>query len=263
MRDWIHTALLFVLTASCFAQQFFDSGGIKIRYSEQGRGQPVVLIHGWMVDSSMWARVGAALAPEFRVITLDCRGHGQSDKPHDAEAYGSHMAEDVVRLLDHLKVPKAHLVGYSMGAILAGRVVADHPERILSVTFAGAAPVLEWRPDDLKETDAFLKKWNEDTAFRAVSRLLVGERDQVALTAANRSLRQVTVSAAELRTYRGPVLFVHGSKDWPSTSHYVAAARQVLDQAELRVIPGADHLSTPSNPEFAAAVLKFLRANSQ
>src|SRR3712207_504342 len=99
--------------------QFFDSNGMRIRYVEQGSGPPVVLIHGFSgsLDTG-WVETGVLpkLAADYRVIALDCRGHGQSDKPHDPKSYGRQMSEDVVRLLDHLNISRAHIVGHSMGA---------------------------------------------------------------------------------------------------------------------------------------------------
>src|SRR3954469_11012898 len=129
------------------ADEVFDSNGVKIRYVTEGTGEPVVLIHGWMGDSSTWGRDRSGNTKlkgvdGFRLIALDCRGHGKSDKPHDADQYGPEMAADVVRLLDHLKVEKAHLVGYSSGAFIAGKVAATHPERVLSVVYGGQAPLV-------------------------------------------------------------------------------------------------------------------------
>ena len=91
----------------------FDSNGVKIRYVTAGTGEAVVLIHGWMGDSSMWGSDPSGntkLKPSdgIQAIALDCRGHGKSEKPHDPEKYGPEMAADVVRLLDHLKIEKAH-----------------------------------------------------------------------------------------------------------------------------------------------------------
>src|SRR5205085_2785653 len=122
-----YQSLLTVLVVCCLvpravdaADGVFDSNGVKIRYVTEGKGEPVVLIHGWMGDSSMWGRDSSGntqlkAADGFQVIALDCRGHGKSDKPHDPTQYGPEMAADVVRLLDHLKIEKAHLIGYSMG----------------------------------------------------------------------------------------------------------------------------------------------------
>ncbi len=156
----IHTLLPAVLALTFLSHHvsqpiddFFDSNGVKIRYVSAGEGQPVVLIHGWMSDSSMWGRdpagntkLDAAFTPGFRLIAIDCRGHGKSDKPHDPAQYGPAMAEDIVRLLDHLKIEKAHLVGYSSGTFLAGHVAANHPERVLSIVYAAQAPIIEASP---------------------------------------------------------------------------------------------------------------------
>src|SRR5262249_23725638 len=86
-----------------------------------------------------------ALAKDYRVIAFDNRGHGKSGKPHDPKKYGAEMVEDAVRLLDHLKLKKAHVAGYSMGAMLTARLLAAHPERVLTATLGGAGPA---RKDD-------------------------------------------------------------------------------------------------------------------
>ena len=95
------------------SDRFFDSNGVRIRYVEQGTGPPVVLMHGYTgtLDRHFLANgLFANLATHHRVIAIDLRGHGKSDKPHDPAAYGEVMAEDVVRLLDHLKIPRAHVI---------------------------------------------------------------------------------------------------------------------------------------------------------
>src|SRR5438128_6228115 len=120
--------------------QTFDSNGVKIAYFVQGQGEPVVLIHGWLSSAGVnWALPGisALLAKDHQVIALDVRGHGSSDKPTKDEAYGPELVEDVVRLLDHLKIKQAHIVGYSMGGIIAASFTAKHPDRVLSCTLGG------------------------------------------------------------------------------------------------------------------------------
>lgn len=248
----------FLLLGLLSLQGFFEAGGVRLHYYEGGRGEPVLLLHGWAVDARMWTPLARALTPEFRVLALDLRGHGLSDKPHDPEAYGPEMAKDALRLLDHLGLPKVHLVGYSLGAVLAGWLVAEHPERFLSVVFAGGAPVLDWDPRDIAEQDAFLGRFWETPWLRLAAPLL-GLGDPEALGLAYRSLRTVRADRERLRAYGGPVLFLYGSRDWPSTLRYVEAARPLLPQAEVRVLPGADHLSAPSHPAFAQAILDFLR----
>jgi pimeloyl-ACP methyl ester carboxylesterase len=117
-----------------------------------------VLLHGFAVGAAMWmgpppagTAILPALASDYRVIALDRRGHGASGKPHDPAPYGDEMVRDVIRLLDHLEIGKAHLVGYSMGAVIAGKLLVTHPDRLLSVTFGGGGPMVG-PPTALEET---------------------------------------------------------------------------------------------------------------
>src|SRR5262245_8765302 len=108
----------------------FDAKGVKIHYLLAGEGEPVVLIHG--LDSSAqlnWNINGviAELAKDHQVIALDMPGHGQSDKPSNESAYGRQIIEDVILLLDRLKIKKAHVVGYSLGGMVALKLMAVHP----------------------------------------------------------------------------------------------------------------------------------------
>src|SRR6266542_760882 len=110
--------IAFVLAATpALAQQTglasFDSNGVQIRYVDKGRGAPVVLLHGFTGSYARhWEAPGviAALqAAGYRVIAMDCRGHGQSGKPTEPSQYGLEMVQDVLRLLDHLHVERAHV----------------------------------------------------------------------------------------------------------------------------------------------------------
>src|SRR5258708_21482100 len=75
--------------------QFFDSAGVKIRYVIAGTGEPVVLIHPFAVGAEIWEPVMKDLSKNYRVIAMDCRGHGKSDKPHDPKQYGIQTFHDV------------------------------------------------------------------------------------------------------------------------------------------------------------------------
>src|SRR5580658_7526298 len=97
-------AILFVATTAFAADYTFDSAGVKIHYIVEGQGEPVILIHGYAASAiTNWGTPGVIkkLAENYQVIALDNRGHGQSEKPHDAAAYGPVMFEDVLRLMDH------------------------------------------------------------------------------------------------------------------------------------------------------------------
>src|SRR5215472_14918193 len=121
-------------------ERFFVSDGLRLRYLDGGSGDAIVLLHGFAHDADRWVKSGAfeRLASRRRVLALDLRGHGQSDKPHDPEAYVP-MDADVIRMLDDADVSRAHCVGYSMGGTLVGRVLVTHPDRVLTATFVGAS----------------------------------------------------------------------------------------------------------------------------
>src|SRR4051812_45615971 len=118
--------------------KFFDADGVRIRYCVAGDGPPVVVIHG---SSGAWrGRVAEAFGPlsqHHTLIGFDVRGHGKSGKPHDPADYGRELVDDVVRLLNHLQVGSAHVVGYSMGGFIGLKLVTVYPERVRSLVSVG------------------------------------------------------------------------------------------------------------------------------
>ena len=267
------------------ADEVFDSNGVKICYVTAGKGEPVVFLHGWMSDSSMWGPLDTNPATkEYQLISVDLRGHGKSDKPHEPEKYGVEMAQDVVRLLDHLKLPKAHLIGYSMGAIVAGKVAATHPDRVLSVVYGGQAPILTGpAKKDAREIDVFAKAVEAGKGLgpylievmpadkpkltleqaNALAKFLYGNKDVKAFAAAGRGIKNLDMTGDQLKKCKAPILFVHGSKDADATKERAAAIIKLLGRGEIKVIEGADHVTTLTKPEFAKTIDEFLRANKQ
>jgi pimeloyl-ACP methyl ester carboxylesterase len=270
------------------ADDVFDSNGVKIRYVTEGKGEPVVLIHGWMGDSSMWGRdrsgntkLNTDGAMGFQLIALDCRGHGKSDKPHDPVKYGPEMAADVVRLLDHLKIEKAHLVGYSSGAFIAGKVAATHPQRVLSVVYAGQAPIVAGgKASGSSEVELFARAVDEgkdlgsyiiavtppgkpkptEKQAKAIANYLYAGKDVRAFAAAGRGFKNLAVTAEQLRQCQAPILFIHGGNESASVKDSVAGVRKLLGRGEVKIVEGADHLTTLTRPEFASAIVEFLRS---
>jgi pimeloyl-ACP methyl ester carboxylesterase len=111
--------------------------GVKIWYAVFGEGEPVILLHGGLANSNYWGLQVRALQPHYRVIVMDSRGHGRSARDERPYSYDL-MAEDVVALMDFLRIPKAAIVGWSDGAIIGLDIAMKHPER-LSKLFAFAA----------------------------------------------------------------------------------------------------------------------------
>ncbi|HMP08439.1 MAG TPA: alpha/beta fold hydrolase [Lacipirellulaceae bacterium] len=268
--------------------RWFDSAGVQIAYLEQGVGEPVVLLHGFSLSAAeMWTRlpwaptsVLAALAEEHRVIAPDLRGHGASDKPLDPGHYGVAMADDVIRLLDHLGVQRAHIVGYSMGATIAGELLVSHPERLLSVTFGGGGPLVRPSPVVIATMESTAESLERGLGMvplvmaltppdrprpspleaGLVSRMMLAGKDQLALAAVMRGLQQLEVDEAKLSACTTPVAFAYGGREAATKVEMIAIAIDLLSHAEVTVIPGRDHLTTVGSPSFLAAIRKNVRA---
>jgi pimeloyl-ACP methyl ester carboxylesterase len=288
--------LLAIVAACCLLPRltraqdsFFDSNGVKIRYVTAGEGEAVVLIHGWMGDSSMWGRdkagntkLDVSSLDGFQLIALDCRGHGKSDKPHDPAQYGAEMAADLVRLLDHLKIEKAHLIGYSMGAFIAGKVAGTHPERVLSIVYGGQAPLIAGSPaSGSNEVEVLAKAVEEGTDLGAyiiavtppdkpkptmewanmMAKFMFSGKDLEALVAAGRSFNKLEVTPEELRKCQAPTLFIYGGNESEYVKGSVAYAREALGRGEVKVVEGGDHITTLLRPEFGSTIRDFLRTH--
>ncbi len=276
-------SMLFLLAFSLLAPDVkdgtFDSNGVSIHYRDWGTGTPVVLIHGFALNASRWEGAGVPqkLAAEgYRALVIDCRGHGQSGKPHDPSAYGAEMAKDVVRLLDHLGIAKAHVVGYSMGGFVAGKVRELHPERLLSFVIGGSG----WYragdyaladltgpdiADSLERTGDFklmLRKFeanrvppvSEEQIEARNARMMEGN-DPKALAAVMRGWATFAVPEESLRANTVPALAIVGSEDpiKPKTDRL----KEVMRGLEVVVLEGADH-GALAEPSFAQEVVHFL-----
>ena len=226
------------------ATRTFDANGVKIRYFVQGKGQPVVLIHGWLSSVELnWVLPGitASLTKKYRVIALDVRGHGQSDKPANEDAYGPELVEDVVRLLDHLKIKRAHIVGYSMGGIIAGNLMVKHPDRVLSGTLGGMG-------------------WLKAGGIARFGFSMIGKNDPDAKAHAvcGRSLAKLALTEKEIKSIRVPVTVLVGEKDNHIKKLYVEPLQQVRKDWPVIEIEDANHLSCILKTQFREEIARWL-----
>lgn len=127
-----------------------EVNGIRLNYEDQGRGEPVVFIAGLMGGVAAWRLQVDALSDRFRCISLDNRGVGLTDKPDEAYSIGQ-FAEDVIGLLEHLGVERAHIVGSSMGGMIAQNVAIHHPSRVVTLSLHCTAA----------KADAYIKRVSE------------------------------------------------------------------------------------------------------
>jgi pimeloyl-ACP methyl ester carboxylesterase len=224
--------------------QTFDANGVKVRYFIQGKGEPVVLIHGWLSSAEInWVLPGtsALLAKNYQVIALDLRGHGRSDKPTKEEAYGSELIEDVVRLLNHLKIKQAHVVGYSMGGIIAGNFLVKHPDRVLSGTLGGMG-------------------WLKSGGVPQFGFAQIGKKDPdaKALALCGRSLAKLALTKEEIKSIRVPVAVLVGDNDNLVKTLYLEPLRKVRKDWPVIEIKDAGHLSCIVKMQFQEEIAKWL-----
>jgi pimeloyl-ACP methyl ester carboxylesterase len=227
--------------------RFFDSNGVRIRYQVWGQGPPVILIHGFGESLESWHRGGVVrtLSPHFQVIAMDVRGHGRSGKPHDQKSYGAELSGDVVRLLRHLGTTKAHIVGYSMGALVALDFAVLHQEHALSIVLAGAG----WNPPET------LEDFRQQAEAFEQGKIPGREGDDAkALAAMLRGLR--VLSEEDVRRIRVPMAALIGANDRFMAN--VQRLSRALPGMQVTVIPDADHAATPDHPKFGESLLAFL-----
>lgn len=269
--------LLFFSSPVAAQEQFLDSHGVKIHYTVEGQGEPVLLLHGFGQNAELWTGVRKALATEYRVIAMDFRGHGKSEKPHSPEKYGLEMVEDVPRLLKHLNIKQGHIIGYSMGGAVTGKLLVTHPKIFLSAVLGGAAPgpsaVMDaqtmteiansleqgkgFGPLIPRLTPAGQPLPSEQQMKQMSDRVLRGQ-DPQALAAVLRGMSKVTdVSADKLKKIRIPVLALVGTLD-PMLKD-VQSLKDKMPQLEIITLDGADHLSAVSRPAFAKSLQEFLQ----
>lgn len=247
--------------------QSFDSGGVRIAYMDEGQGEPIVLIHGFASNVAtnwigpQWLRT--LVGDGRRVIALDNRGHGHSEKLYEPERYGApEMAEDVARLLDHLGIGKADILGYSMGARIAAFLAFAHEMRVRSLVFGGLgihmvrgmvgsgplATALEApRIEDVKnDTARSFRVFAEQTGsdLKALAACMRGPREKVPVE----KLGALTV----------PVLVAVGSEDVIGGSG--GALAELIPNAQFLEIAGRDHMKAVGDPRFKQGVIEFLAA---
>lgn len=257
---------------------FTASDGVKIHYMQLGQtGSYVVLVHGYLGSAEgNWFRNGIAqaLANNHRVVAIDCRNHGKSDKP---QLRGWGIPQDVIELMDHLKIEKAHLHGYSMGGGITARILASNPERLITAGFGGSG-IREMDEEWIDKVP--VDKQGTDPQEKEVLRLLIvgsamnnGMSREEAEKLADAPREPRTRSSRprrsgleiDLTTVTIPVLAINGEFDRPYGKTF-RMWRELSDFTSV-VLPGKSHLTAIVAPympkEYLESLVRFIDANDE
>jgi pimeloyl-ACP methyl ester carboxylesterase len=243
----------------------FKNGDVEIAYLDEGEGDPIVLVHGFASNKEVnWVMPGwtSTLRRDGRrVIALDNRGHGQSAKLYDPAAYHTDiMAGDVAALIEHLKLPRADLMGYSLGSRICAVLAARRPELARAVILGGAgirlidnAGLRDEIADSLEAPSLDMVTDPMGRRFRAFAEQT--RSDLKALAACLRGSRQ-PVRLEDIQSIRAPALVAVGTKDDITGSPHELAA--LMPNARAIDIPDRDHMVAVGDKVFKKAALEFL-----
>jgi pimeloyl-ACP methyl ester carboxylesterase len=247
------------------AMPSFHNGAVEIAYLDEGEGDPIVLVHGFASTKNVnWVYptwVSELKKNGYRVIALDNRGHGDSAKLYDPAQYSIPiMAGDVVALMDHLAIPRADIMGYSLGGRMTGWLALNHPERLRSAILAGIGIGMIEGGGPGENVAEALEAPSLDDVTDPVGRTFRAFADQtrsdrLALAACMRGSRGL-MTREEVARIAVPVLIAVGTTDDVAGS--AAALGKIIPGAEVLDIPGRDHMRAVGDKVYKTGVLDFL-----
>jgi pimeloyl-ACP methyl ester carboxylesterase len=235
-----------------------EVNGIKIHYAIYGQGSPVIFLHGGLANVDYWGNQVPAVAAHHTVILMDSRGHGRSTR--DARPYGYDlMADDVVALLDALKIPKADVVGWSDGGILGIDLALRHKDRVGKVFAFAANTVTSGVVEGVEKNPTFAayieRAGHEYAEHSATPKEYDAFVDQISKMWAD----QPNWTDDQLKAIDTPVLVVDGDHDEAikrAHTEYIAAT---IPRAGLLILPNVSHFAFLQDPDqFNFAILHFL-----
>ncbi len=267
--------------ASAAEDRYFDANGVKIRYIDVGRGEPIVLLHGGTSSLDSWVNAGVVsnLQKDFRVIAFDARGAGKSDKPREAAAYGRQQALDVVRLLDALKIDRAHIVGFSLGGSTVAQLLTLHPERFITAVQVAAAgrspaaandPRIEQEAAEIekdcvsrsritRQAPVGAKPTEEDFQKLAAACRANKDFDQYSTAASLRGYKDHAVTPEQMKAVKVPTLGIVGTLD--HTLKEMQVLKTYRPDMKLVLLEGVSHTGKTGiqrQPELLKEIRAFI-----
>jgi len=255
--------------------------GIEVHYIEVGNSHalPIILVHAFPLNHEMWQPQIESLAKRFRVIAYDIRGYGKTMTP-DSQYMIEFLVDDLIGLLDYLKIERAILCGLSLGGYIALRTVERNPERVLALILADTQSKPDSNEAKLRRAAAIkLIKTQGVEAYAGnlvktllTSDTLTNKPDMVewvkemikagspsAICAALLAMAGRTDTTPNLPNINVPTLILVGEHDQSTTPILAQEMHEKIVNSEMHVIPNAGHLSNVENPnEFNKHMLNFL-----
>jgi pimeloyl-ACP methyl ester carboxylesterase len=235
-----------------------QANGISIHYAIYGHGSPVIFLHGGLANTDYWGHQVRAAAAHHTVIVMDSRGHGRSTR--DARPYGYDlMADDVVALMDVLKIRKADVVGWSDGGILGLDLAMRHKDRVGKVFAFAANTVTSGVVDGVEKNPTFAayiaRAGREYAAHSATPKQYDAFVDQIGKMWAE----QPNWTDAQLKAIDTPVLVVDGDHDEAIKREHTEYIAATIPHARLLILPNVSHFAFLQDPaQFNFAILHFL-----
>jgi pimeloyl-ACP methyl ester carboxylesterase len=235
-----------------------ELNGVALYYAIVGNGPPVVLLHGGLANSDYWGNQVAALRPQHTVIVMDSRGHGRSAR--DTRRFGYDlMADDVVALLDHLKLPKADVVGWSDGAIIGLDLAIRYPDRVGKVFAFAANTKISGVQDNVDKNPTFAAFMARAGHEYATLSPTPGRYDDFVTQIGKMWATQPNWTDKQLRSIRTKVLVVDGDHDEAIRRPHTEYMAATIPGAGLLILPNTSHFAFLQDPIlFNAAMLHFL-----
>jgi pimeloyl-ACP methyl ester carboxylesterase len=235
-----------------------EANGIKIHYAIYGQGSPVIFLHGGLANTDYWGNQVPAVAAHHTVILMDSRGHGRSTR--DPRPYGYDlMADDVVALMDVLKIPKADIVGWSDGGILGIDLAMRHKDRVGKVFAFAANTVTSGVVEGVEKNPTFAayidRAGHEYAEHSATPKEYDAFVDQISKMWAD----QPNWTDDQLKAIDTPIVVVDGDHDEAIKRPHTEYIGATIPRAGLLILPNASHFAFLQDPDqFNFAILHFL-----
>jgi len=233
--------------------------GITVHYAIWGDGSPLILLHGGLGNMEYFGGQVPELAKQYRVIAMDSRGHGQSTRNADPYSYGL-MAKDVIGLMDHLKIDKASIVGWSDGGIIGLDIAMNYPDRLDRLFAFGANTNVAGLKPNIDKDPTFSKYI--EIAGQDYERLSKTPKDYNDFVAAISQMwaTQPDYKPEQLAKITAPVAIADGEHDEAIRQEHDVEMAKAIPGAKLVILPGVSHFAMLQNPQlFNQAVLEFLK----